>query len=77
MIVEALNLSGAFLLKPKLIEDDRGSFFRGFCKNELSEYNVGIDEIVRLIDLSTNEKGLLEGFTTRNLPIAKKRLLLV
>jgi dTDP-4-dehydrorhamnose 3,5-epimerase len=54
MIVEATSLAGVKLIRRETIADERGSFARLFCKQELEA--AGLCGELSQINLSTNEK---------------------
>ena len=54
MIFEQSPLPGVWLIKPKLLEDDRGFFARGFCANEFAEH--GLEGQFVQCNLSYNKK---------------------
>ena len=61
MIFEHLGIKDAFLIKPKIFEDHRGSFRRSFCENEFKKN--GIDFGVLQGNISENPRlGTLRGF---------------
>lgn len=43
MIFKALPLKGAFLVAPEIREDDRGHFYRYFCKDEFADAGLSGD----------------------------------
>ncbi len=53
-------LAGAFIIKPDLIEDDRGFFARTFCENEFRA--AGLDPVIAQCNISFNRRrGTLRG----------------
>ena len=61
MIFENLGIIDAFLIKPKLFEDNRGSFRRSFCTNEFKEHGLVFNALQG--NISENPKlGTLRGF---------------
>jgi dTDP-4-dehydrorhamnose 3,5-epimerase len=60
MFFKPLQLSGAFLIEPEPIEDERGFFARTFCKDEFKKH--GIDFSCVQCNISYNrKKGTLRG----------------
>lgn len=60
MKISPIEISGAYLIEMQEYKDERGSFARQFCKNELKEY--GIDFDIKQCNLSKNyKKGVLRG----------------
>ncbi len=55
-----LEIEGAYLIELEEHKDERGSFARQFCRNELSKY--GIDFDIKQCNISKNyKKGVLRG----------------
>ncbi|NAS31621.1 dTDP-4-dehydrorhamnose 3,5-epimerase [Flavobacteriaceae bacterium R38] len=72
MIVEETNLSGCYLIKPRIFEDDRGFFMETF--NDVAfEEKLGFKPIFVQDNQSTSGKGVLRGlhFQTGNHAQAK------
>lgn len=60
MKITPLEISGVFLIEFEEFKDERGSFARQFCKNEMKKY--GIDFDIKQCNLSKNyKKGVLRG----------------
>ena len=60
MKIIPLEISGVFLIEFEEFKDERGSFARQFCKNEMKKY--GIDFDIKQCNLSKNyKKGVLRG----------------
>lgn len=60
MIFSELELRGAFLIEPEPFIDNRGSFTRIFCKDELLQ--IGHNDPIAQINHSRNvEKGIIRG----------------
>jgi len=74
MNVEELDILGAFLLKPELIRDERGFFFRAFCKEELAKNGVIVDEIVQVNRSFNIAKGTFRGLHYQNPPYAEEKI---
>lgn len=74
MNVEELNITGAFFLKPDLIGDERGNFFRAFCKRELASHGVTIDEIVQVNRSFNISKGTFRGLHFQVSPYAEEKI---
>ncbi|MFC1639654.1 dTDP-4-dehydrorhamnose 3,5-epimerase [Gemmatimonadota bacterium] len=60
MIFSPLELEGAFLIKPELLQDQRGFFARTFCQREFRMH--GLNPVVAQCNISYNAKrGTLRG----------------
>ena len=60
MKISPLDIQGAYLIEIQEYKDERGSFARQFCKNELKQY--GIDFDIKQCNVSKNYKaGVLRG----------------
>lgn len=60
MKISELGIAGAFLIEYEEFKDERGSFARQFCKNEMAKY--GIDFDIKQCNISKNyQKGVLRG----------------
>ncbi len=53
MIFEPLLLSGAFLIRPEPINDNRGFFARAFCREEFAAH--GLEQDITQCNISYNE----------------------
>lgn len=73
MIFRALDLSGAFLLEPERLEDERGFFARTFCRREFEAH--GLDPDVVQCSLSFNRRrGTLRGMHWQAAPAEEAKL---
>ena len=73
MKISELAIEGAFLIELDEFKDERGSFTRQFCKNELSKY--GIDFDIKQCNLSKNyKKGVLRGLHYQKNPYPEIKL---
>ena len=60
MKISPMEINGAYLIETEEFKDERGSFARQFCKNELAKY--GIDFDIKQCNVSKNyKKGVLRG----------------
>ena len=60
MIFTKLPITGAFLIEQDVKTDDRGSFARQFCKNELAAAGIAFD--IKQCNISKNtHSGTLRG----------------
>jgi len=74
MVFTALPLKGAFQIEPEVKMDDRGQFYRFYCKREFAE--VGIDkEWLHLNHSHTNNAGTIRGMHYQLPPFAETKLL--
>jgi dTDP-4-dehydrorhamnose 3,5-epimerase len=73
MIFGETKISGAFLIQPQRIEDERGFFARTFCVRELAEH--GLDPRVVQRSLSSNSRrGTLRGLHFQTPPHEENKL---
>ena len=70
-----LELSGAFLIKPKVFEDSRGYFFESFNQNIFKESGIGVNFVQD--NQSLSHKGVLRGLHFQNPPYAQGKLIRV
>jgi dTDP-4-dehydrorhamnose 3,5-epimerase len=69
----ALPLEGAYLIEPELYSDDRGHFFRYFCKNEFAQI-AHTKEWVQCNHSYTKAKGSIRGMHYQLPPFAEIKL---
>ncbi len=73
MIFSELAISGAFLIKPQRIEDERGFFSRLFCRAEFEKF--GLNPSLEQCSLSFNKKkGTLRGMHYQEDPHAETKI---
>lgn len=73
MIFEALALSGAYLIHPELLKDERGFFARSFCQDEFEDN--GLNASVAQCNISFNwKKGTLRGMHYQIPPYQETKL---
>lgn len=73
MIFTETKISGAFIIEPQPITDERGFFARGWCQQELAEH--GLNSNVVQVNLSSNKKrGTLRGMHYQLPPDAETKL---
>ena len=73
MIFTPLSLKGAFVIEPRVFSDDRGMFYRYFCKNDFKE--IGHDaEWVQLNHSVTLHAGTVRGMHYQLPPFAEIKL---
>lgn len=68
------NIEGCFVIEPNLIEDDRGGFFRSFCKEEFSGH-VGEVDFVQMNHSINLNKGTFRGLHYQQPPYAEEKLI--
>jgi len=69
----ATPISGAFVVEPELIEDERGGFARSFCQHEFEA--LGLDSAVAQCNISFNRRrGTLRGMHFQADPHAEAKL---
>ncbi|NWJ96738.1 MAG: dTDP-4-dehydrorhamnose 3,5-epimerase [Chloroflexi bacterium] len=73
MIFNETRLKGAFILEPKLLEDERGFFARTWCEREFEEH--GLNPRLVQCNISYNKrKGTLRGMHYQVAPYAEAKL---
>ncbi len=67
------KLKGAFIIEIEQIKDERGSFGRSWCANEMKEH--GLNTIIRQANVSFNKvKGTLRGMHYQIAPFQEAKL---
>jgi dTDP-4-dehydrorhamnose 3,5-epimerase len=74
MIFEPLPLTGAYLIKPELRGDDRGSFARMFCQREFADHGLETN-IVQINNALNLHKGTLRGLHYQLPPNAEVKVI--
>jgi len=75
MIIEKTKINGVYIVKREPFCDERGSFSRIFCKNELE--SAGLDGNIAQANLSTNfKKGTLRGLHSQKSDFAEDKLVM-
>lgn len=74
MIIEKLPISKLYLLKPQLLNDSRGYFFREFCKQELVNIGIAIDEVVQVNRSFNKKKGTFRGLHYQLPPFSEEKI---
>lgn len=75
MKITATSIPGAYYWEPHKREDDRGYFYRGFCRQELIEAGIHTDEIVQINHSFSAKKGTFRGFHYQLLPFAEEKII--
>ncbi|MFX1308512.1 MAG: dTDP-4-dehydrorhamnose 3,5-epimerase [Promethearchaeota archaeon] len=68
------KIEGLYVIEPEPFEDDRGKFYRVFCKNELEEINH-TKEIVNINFSLTKKKGTIRGMHFQYPPKAEIKII--
>ena len=68
------NIDGCFIVEPNLIEDNRGGFFRSFCKEEFQSYAGEVD-FVQMNHSINYKKGTFRGMHYQATPYAEEKLI--
>ncbi len=76
MIIEALDLEGAFYLEPDVYPDERGYFYEWF-QRERFQKETGIDFNIAQFNCSKSTKGVLRGLHYQLNPHAQAKLIAV
>lgn len=73
MIITKLDIEGAYLIQMEEFRDERGSFARQFCLNELKKYNLDFE--IKQCNVSKNKyKGVLRGLHYQKEPYPEIKL---
>ncbi len=73
MLFRETPLAGAFVLEPEQHEDERGGFFRSFCRHEFERH--GLDATVAQANVSSNRRaGTLRGLHFQTEPHGETKL---
>lgn len=74
MEFEPCDLLGAFLIKPKKIEDERGYFARAWCEREILDH--GLDARIKQSNMAmTKNRGTLRGLHYQTEPHQEVKIL--
>ena len=73
MIFEEEAIKGVFLISPKIIEDNRGVFFRSFCKSEFEK--ITPTEFVQINHSINFKKGTLRGLHYQLPPFSEEKII--
>lgn len=73
MQFEFTGFEGLFLIIPERIQDDRGSFFRTFCKREFEAQDLHFD-FVQSNHSSNTHRGTLRGMHAQAAPYTEDKL---
>jgi dTDP-4-dehydrorhamnose 3,5-epimerase len=75
MIFEETKLSGAYIIKPKKLEDERGFFMRAFCQLEFSKHLPSAN--IAQCNMSFNEKkGTFRGMHYQIAPFQEDKIVM-
>jgi len=75
MEIEELNISGTYLIKPKVFEDGRGHFFESYNQNSFKENGLDLNFVQD--NQSLSQKGVLRGLHFQKPPFAQGKLIRV
>jgi dTDP-4-dehydrorhamnose 3,5-epimerase len=68
------GLTGAFIIEPNILQDERGAFFRTFCKDEFK--TIGHEkEFVQMNHSITAKKGTVRGMHFQSPPFSEIKLI--
>ena len=68
------NIAGCYLIEPEVIEDNRGGFFRSFCKEEFMEH-IGDVDFTQMNHSINYKKGTFRGMHYQQKPYAEGKLI--
>ena len=69
------NIEGCFIIDPDIIEDDRGGFFRVFCKDEFRDHLGEEISFTQINHSINNKKGTFRGMHYQNPPYCEGKLI--
>jgi len=75
MEISELELPGAFLIKPKVFEDERGHFFESFNQDQFKQYGLDLNFVQD--NQSLSHEGVLRGLHFQKPPFAQGKLIRV
>lgn len=75
MIIKKTSIEGLCIIQPKIIEDDRGYFFRSFCNSELKEAGLGDINFVQMNQSYNKFKGTFRGFHFQIPPFSEDKMI--
>ncbi len=73
MIFQETPLKGAFVIKLKRLEDERGFFARSYCQNEFEEYGL-FPKVVQANVSYNKQKGTLRGMHYQTSPYEEAKI---
>lgn len=73
MIFTPTNLSGAYLIRPEHIRDERGFFLRTWCKQEFQEHGLDVD-LVQCNVSYNRRKGTVRGMHFQESPYGEVKI---
>lgn len=73
MEINPQHIQGVYLIEPKVIADDRGGFFRTFCKKEMVQLKMR--ESVQMNHSINHKKGTLRGLHYQLAPHREQKLI--
>ncbi len=74
MNIISTSIKGVYKITLRQIKDDRGSFMRAFCKDELKEAGLDLD-IVQINQSNSANKGTFRGLHFQHKPYSEKKLI--
>ncbi len=76
MNVEATSLAGLYRIVPEIHVDDRGEFWRSYCRQDLAESGIDFDVCQSNVSINRNQH-TLRGFHYQRLPSTEQKILTV
>jgi dTDP-4-dehydrorhamnose 3,5-epimerase len=73
VIFTQLRLAGAYIVRPKLVEDERGAFGRRFCAEQFRAHGLETDLVQRSISFNTRA-GTLRGMHFQSPPYLEAKI---
>ncbi len=75
MKIEETKIKGVFIIIPALYIDERGYFFRSFCKDEMTEAGMPALEFIQMNESFNEKAGTFRGFHYQNPPYFEDKLI--
>jgi len=74
LIFRKTFIDGLLLIEPKVSNDERGSFYRLFCKEEFESFGINMD--IKQINISFNKfRGTLRGLHYQSFPSTEAKVI--
>ena len=76
MNIEPTRLPGAYRIDPEIHVDERGEFWRSYCRQDLAEHGVEFDSCQNNVSVNTHQH-TLRGFHYQRRPSTEQKILTV
>lgn len=68
------DIAGVYISEPKRLEDNRGFFFRGFCRQETESAGIVLGDIVQINHSFSRKRGTFRGLHYQRPPDAEEKI---